>query len=623
MKAGTGEGWSFTRFEWTSIAICVGAILARLLGYLYDDVSFDAAAMMQMAASFVQHGEFILPDTNPPQYSHHFPPLYPLLLAASFKLFGPSLTSAETASAVSGIFLVLVAFYCTNDLYGRKRAFAVAAIAATFPPLLLQDQVMYSESLVAALFALTIWAIVKSLDKPAFIVLGGIFAALSYLSKASMGPFFILAGVGGLAWRFYYMRWRVFKDKYYLAAAAIFGATVLAWGYRNVLRFGWPNYETQAHATDAFNHMLSTSDWPLVMLQTTFWVFVFLGIIAAPWLGELRKSIRDVKNEKTSALWMAIVTPTIVAIAFLTAFQMLENYRGFTETTTRYLTTTFIPIMWLGLRFVQYDDAPAPRLEGGQNLVLTHRIFMGAGLAILAATIVLDPLFLRQTLTRYMVRFALVLIGFILLGVGSSYAWDATSRQDKGATKWRAVNAPASEGRIGRGVLLALGVIFATLFLWTGNIVYTIPVGAQFMFRGPKAKALVLAGLFLAAGFAGVHQRVPIEEYAHEINAVAPVGATVGRWSDAANVAWVAPFLRQDLVVKDSRGDWDYLLGRYGDPSPPDPPEGYHTLATLPVHIVRSPGAWAEEQIEKGIGAYRDFPEGVGYVYERDGLRAS
>lgn len=621
MKAATR--WPFSRFESASLAICVVAILARLLGYVYDDVSFDAAAMIQMAASFVQHGEFILPGTDPVQYSHHFPPLYPLLLAASFKIFGPSLTSAETASALSGVFLVVVAFFTTNDLYGRKRAFAVAAIAAAFPPLLLQDQVMYSESLVAALFALTIWAIVKSLDKPAFIVLGGVFAALSYLSKASMGPFFILAGVGGLAWRFYYMRWRVFQDKYYLAAAAIFGATVVAWGYRNVLRFGWPNYETQQHATDAFNHMFTTTDWPLVMAQNAFWVFLFLAIIAAPWLGELRKSIRDIRNEKTSALWMAVVTPTIVAIAFITAFQMIENYRGFSETTTRYLTTPFIPIVWLGLRFVPFDDAPKPKLEGGRNLVLRHRLFMGAGLAILAGTIILDPLFLRQTLTRYMIRFALVLIGFILLGVGSSYAWDAASRQEKGVTTWRAVGAPAGEGRMGRGILIAFGIIFATLFLWTGNIIYTIPIGAQFMFRGPKAKTLVLAGLFVASGFAGVHQRIPIEDYALEINAVAPPGATVGKWSDAANVSWVAPFLRSDLVVKDSRGDWDYLIGRYGDQTPPDPPEGYHTLATLPVHIVRSPGAWAEEHVERAIGAYREFPEGVAYVYERDGLRPS
>ncbi len=59
----------------------------------------------------------------------------------------------------------------------------------------------FAEALVAMLFVLTVWAILKSLKRTRYIVWAGLFAGLGFLAKASLGYFFF-AGLAGLLWRF-------------------------------------------------------------------------------------------------------------------------------------------------------------------------------------------------------------------------------------------------------------------------------------------------------------------------------------------------------------------------------------------------------------------------------------
>src|SRR5207249_2886917 len=94
------------------------------------------------------------------------------------------------------------------------------------------------------LFTLTLLGILKSLQSEPYILVAGLGAGLAYLTRSSIGPFFVVAGLAGLAWRFHYQKWRALANGWYLGAIALFAAPVLWWANRNVTTFGgYPAWE--------------------------------------------------------------------------------------------------------------------------------------------------------------------------------------------------------------------------------------------------------------------------------------------------------------------------------------------------------------------------------------------
>src|SRR5581483_9000275 len=245
----------------------------------------------------------------------HFPPLFPAFVALFFLPSGPSLAALKAANLAAALLFVLVAFLATRDLYGRAKGLAVAAIAACCPILVGFDALGLGETLVATVFALTIWAIVKSLDAPRFILFAGLFAGLGYLAKASMGPFVLLAAGAGLAWRVSYVGWGVLRDKLYLAAGGLFALVVAPWIARNVLRHGNP--DTQPYATDALRSLFANEPWPLLLASSLAACALVIALLALPFLPGVRASWRKLRDPRVSALWMAVATPTLVAVLLI------------------------------------------------------------------------------------------------------------------------------------------------------------------------------------------------------------------------------------------------------------------------------------------------------------------
>src|SRR6267143_1686047 len=128
-------------------------------------------------------------------------------------------------------------------------------------------------------------------------MLAGIFAGITYLTKGVMGWFFIVGGLAGLAWRFYYMRWKVFSDRYYLVAIGIFGAFVGFWSARNLALF-WDGstkgaltaWQSSAFFAAASQTALSHPADLAFILVARIPLFVALFLLTgAAWLPELRK----------------------------------------------------------------------------------------------------------------------------------------------------------------------------------------------------------------------------------------------------------------------------------------------------------------------------------------------
>ena len=317
-----------------------------------------------MGESLGRHGEFVLPYgdaseyTGVPSYSHHYSPLFPAYLAAVYSIFGSSILASRMAALVMSLLAVAVVIWATKDLYGLEKALVAGAIVSIDYELIIETGKVYSESMTLVFFTLTMWAILRGVKNDRYIVLAGFFASLAYLARSALGYFFIIAGVGGFLWRFYYMRWKVFTNKYYMIAIGIFLVTVGAWSLRNVSRFGWPNWETslifQRGVAGAWSDPLRYLSFIVVLIP--FFILI-LGTYAAFWLPELRASLRRIKNEEVSGLWLAIVLVpfTLLFIAGVQSF--FESQHGlppFLRDRYRYLVFAFVPIVWLAVRNVDF-----------------------------------------------------------------------------------------------------------------------------------------------------------------------------------------------------------------------------------------------------------------------------
>lgn len=354
------RGW------WLVLAL---GLALRVAAPFVMDVWEDGGEYAAMGRSFAEDGTFTLPsgeDRLPggadgqPTASHHYPPAWPVVLGAGYKLLGFGAWQTKLVSLVAALASVAVAWACTRDLLGARAALVVAALVAVEDQLLWAQGRGYSESLVLVFFTLTVWAILRSLKDARFVLLAGLFAGFAYLTRASMGPFFLVAGGAGLAWRLMHRGWRGVLNPWYLAAAALFAGIVAAWAARNVAAHGWPRWETSAHvaaATDfAFAH-------PKLLALGLLWKFLlfaaFLAAYALPLHRELRQALLKWRDEETSALLLA------GGLVFLLGWlltALLWGYEGFTPwfvENQRYVVVALVPLAWLALREARDDKGLA------------------------------------------------------------------------------------------------------------------------------------------------------------------------------------------------------------------------------------------------------------------------
>src|SRR5581483_6932041 len=146
---------------------------------------------------------------------------------------------------------------------------------------------------------------------------------LAYLSKSSVGYFFVIAGAGGFLWRFYYKRWKLFTNFWYMAAIVLFLGLASWWAIRNVDLFGWqtqtfqafgrtfivqiPNWETSSYVRYVQTYAWQHGDlWQEALLAKIPFFAVFLLWYALPFLPESWAATKKIRDEHTSALWLSV-----------------------------------------------------------------------------------------------------------------------------------------------------------------------------------------------------------------------------------------------------------------------------------------------------------------------------
>lgn len=345
---------------WLYGLILFGVAL-RVATYWTLPLAVDAYSYAAMSRSFMLDGSFTMPwgDVGTfftaPAPSHHYPPLYPVYLAGFYTVLGFSAHTTHIAAIASSLAAMLVTYLCTRDLYGHLRALVVTAVVGVSPILVQNTGQGYSENLVLLLFVATLWAILKSLERPWFIVAAGILAGLGYLTKSTMGPFFVIAGLGGLAWRLYWKGWKVLRDPPYLIAIASFGTMIVLWAWRNIRLFG--SWDTSFHITDAYQAAIGAPlQWGYLAL-VTFVFYATLGYLLylalLPWLPRLSR-IPRLESEHDSGLWLALGLPLLLTAAIDACLWLIEF--EFHLNNVRYIAFVTVPAMWLLVRHVKLES---------------------------------------------------------------------------------------------------------------------------------------------------------------------------------------------------------------------------------------------------------------------------
>ncbi len=361
-----------------------------------------------MGKSLLDHGEFLRPAAVGLTYYHHYGPLFPAYLASFYAVLGFSVAVTKVAEFVLSFLFLAVVYATTRDLFGRTKAWFATAFVALEPMFLIASAIGYSEDLVGLLFVATVWAVVKGLRNPRYLLLAGVLAGLGFLAKAPIGYVFVLAAVAGLAWRVRYRGWGVLRDRWYMGGMAAFAVLAGGWTLRNLARYGWPNWETSAELDAAYAYGVAH---PTILgtglLEKIPWFLILFLFYGGLFLPELRRSFRRVREETTSALWLAIGLVFVMGWIVSTFFWTIERTPIWWHDNLRYVSIASPVLLWAAMRevspFARLGNPGRPSLWSFRSRFLALMgVFLVVNLVVVAFPAPYSHIEAVQTMDQYL-----------------------------------------------------------------------------------------------------------------------------------------------------------------------------------------------------------------------------
>jgi hypothetical protein len=197
-------------------------------GRVDDSLFYDFAAQMLAA------GKGYIHFTGHP--TAQWPPGYPLLLAAIYKLFGHSIILVKLLNAFAGATACILIYAIGAKVFSRSVGFFAAVILAVFPSQIYYSTLVMTEALSPALFAVLIllvltWTIERENPSPLRLFLLGVLLGAAALMRAEIAVL-LLAVL--LVWKLMIPSWREFARR---AALLVMGMVLVItpWTIRNAI----------------------------------------------------------------------------------------------------------------------------------------------------------------------------------------------------------------------------------------------------------------------------------------------------------------------------------------------------------------------------------------------------
>lgn len=165
-----------------------------------------------------------------------WPPGYPLVLAAIYKVFGHSIILAKLLNAFAGAAACLLIYAIGAKVFSRKVGFLAAAILALFPSQIYYSTLILTEALSPALFAVLLllvlaWTVERENPTPVRLLLLGVLLGAAALMRSEIAVL-LLAVL--LVWKLMIPSWREFARR---AALLVVGMVlvIMPWTVRNAV----------------------------------------------------------------------------------------------------------------------------------------------------------------------------------------------------------------------------------------------------------------------------------------------------------------------------------------------------------------------------------------------------
>lgn len=183
----TSSGWGWFIFCFALTLRCVYALLASYVDpfLVRDPLLGDAASYDRLTRTLLTTGEYAEFAGSP---STFWPPLYPMVLAAIYGVFGHQLLIARLFGAVLGALLPLFAFLAIERLQHPRIARWVALGLVIYPYLLYFGAWLIAESLFFALFGAVLWVGARMQQRPSIrlATVMGVVLGLTTLAKPTL-----------------------------------------------------------------------------------------------------------------------------------------------------------------------------------------------------------------------------------------------------------------------------------------------------------------------------------------------------------------------------------------------------------------------------------------------------
>lgn len=193
--------------------------------------AMDSQTYQSIATNLLKGVGYSEDGTNP---SIFVAPLYPLTLAAIYKIFGFHSLTVELFQCILGVGTAIFAFLIARKVFNISIALVVLAIVAFAPELFVLSTFLYTESLFIFLLMGTAWALFRLVEHPTSgrIALAGLLAGLATLTR---GVTMLLPAILFLALLTKFRPSHALKVT--LAFGLFFILPILPWTVRNYLTF--------------------------------------------------------------------------------------------------------------------------------------------------------------------------------------------------------------------------------------------------------------------------------------------------------------------------------------------------------------------------------------------------
>lgn len=331
------------------LAFSIG-IHASIFG---DALNPDATTYVEVSRSLVLRGSLRIETTLVPQH----PPLMAILLIPFELAFGFN-EFAVHFFELTAFGLLLVLLYATSRRLGPLLSFGPIALLTFDPVLYLNMSDGRALCVLMILTLLTLLAIWRGLEDPRWLVVAAGGSSLAYLTADSVGYLYIAAGLGGLLWRFYYIRWYVFLNRWYLMAMSLFLGVVFLWTGYNLVSKGTPYTDPRVVGYLDRLFVSTPLDVQIVVIGGfAAYFLVYLGQTGFPFilLREARLALttlptRTVHDQRIGALMLFIAMTVAISAVLSSAFVLYEPLRtlDFADTYLRYAAVA-APVGYIGV----------------------------------------------------------------------------------------------------------------------------------------------------------------------------------------------------------------------------------------------------------------------------------